>query len=133
MTLTRKTTRHFHKTLYAGMLQKIYLIKRDADQGQGTTRTLTLFQCRRSMAYVTGEPLRAGFTSNQRCTWHIPRVEMDRVGVDYISALDRIVDPEDQVGEAGVTWMPESGTQIVVKLFGNHICVDCLRTDSAGV
>jgi hypothetical protein len=133
MPINRRNHRKFHTTLYATQLQRLYLIKREPDQRQGVQRTLLLFQCRRGQTSTTGQPLNRDFTSNERCTWHIPREELDRVGVEYISAIDRFVDPEDQTGPRGATWMPESGTSIRIKLFGNHVCVDCLRTDDAGV
>jgi hypothetical protein len=123
MPLNEKNTRTFHRTLYGGtgMLQTVTLLKRDDDQRQGNVTAYKLFQVRWSRIFKTGEPILGDMSSSHTRTVHLPRIELDRVGVAHINALDRFVDRE------GVTWQPESTTNITVKLFQNHICVVCLR------
>src|SRR5437899_591833 len=110
------------------MLQTITLLKRNNDQQQGTVRAVKLFDCRQSMVFKTGEPIAGDETSNHYCIWHIPRREMDRAGVAYINAADRIVNTGADINVGG-TWQPESTTKIVARLFRNQICVSCLRVD----
>lgn len=124
MPMRKSNQRTFHRRLYAGQLQRLTLLKRDDDLRQGTVRSCSLFQCRRSEITKTGQTIQHDMTSNNRCTWQIPRTELDRVGVNYLNPLDRFYDPVD-----GGTWEPESTTLITVRLFGNWISVDCLRVD----
>jgi hypothetical protein len=44
-----------------------------------------------------------------------------RVGVKYVSALDRFVDEQER------TWQPESNTNIDERLFLNYWKINCLR------
>ena len=127
MVLKRSTTRTFHRRLYAGELEKITLLKRDPGQRSGVRRAITLFQCRRSRVSKSGQDLQGDMTSNHRTVWHIPRVELDRVGVAYLSNLDQIVQTIPQ--ERNWTWQPESDVPIDVKLFGNMVSVACKRCD----
>jgi hypothetical protein len=124
MPMRKSNTRTFHRRLYGGQLQRLTLLKRDDDLRQGTVRALQLFQTRRGAITKTGQTLQHDMVTNQRCTWQLPRTELDRVGVAYINPLDRFVDPVE-----GGTWQPESTTSISVKLFGNWVSVDCLRID----
>jgi hypothetical protein len=122
MPLTKQSTRTFHRTLYAGELQSIVLHKRGDDQLQGQVAQYVLYDCRRSFITKAGEPLLGDMASSHRVYWHIPRIELDRVGVNYINAADRIYDPEEDI-----TYQPESTTIIYVKLFGNMVKVECVR------
>lgn len=126
MPLNKKNQRGFHRTLYAGQLQKITLLKRGDDLQQGTVTAHVLFNCRRRMISKTGQTIAGDISSAHSVTWVIPRQELDRVGVNYLNATDRIVDPVE-----GGTWQPESTTGLLIKLFGNIVNVDCLRTDAA--
>ena len=125
MVLGKNSTRTFHRGLYCGkgMLEKITILKRNDDQQQGTVRSIVLFQCRRSQIFKTGEPLQGDMSAGHQTVWHIPRIELDRVGIDHLNALDRIIDPQ------GRTWQPEATTMITQKLFDNHVCISCLRVD----
>lgn len=123
MPLNKYTVRTFHRTLYAGQLESITLLKRDDDQKQGTVRAILVHQVRRSMIFKTGEPIQGDMSANHRAKWHFPRIELDRVGVGHIGALDRIVD------DKGRYWQPEADTMLIVKLFETHICIDCKRVD----
>lgn len=127
MPLNRNNTRTFHRTLYAGQLEMIRLLKRNDNQKQGTVTPYILFDCRRSIILKTGETIQGDMNSNHACTWHIPIIELERVGVHYLNPLDRIVQLEGT--ETGWVWQPEATTLITTKLFGNHFCIDCLRTD----
>lgn len=122
MSLNRKTTRTFHRTLYAGILQSITVLKRGDNQQQGVVRAVRMHQCRQSKTFKRGQTLGAGeLLSSHMVTWHIPVIEMERVGIEYFSPTDQIVEDD------GKTWQPESTTQITIKLFANHWCLDCLR------
>ena len=123
MPLRKNNTGTFHRTLYGGQLEKITLLKRGDDQRQGTVTSLVIYQCRRSRIHKTSEPIQADMTASHRTTWHIPRVELTRVGVNYLNSLDRIVDGENRY------WQPEATTMISVNLFENHYDVDCVRVD----
>jgi hypothetical protein len=119
--LNKNNTRTFHRTLYAGQLETVTLLKRDDDQRQGVVRSVKLFECRWSAIAKTGETYDGDMVSDHRRQLHIPRIIMDRAGVNYINPADRFVDKE------GRTWCPESTEVIDIKLFENHICVMCQR------
>ena len=123
MPLRANNQRVFHRCLYAGQLQTVLLLKRNDDQQQGTVRTIKLFQVRQSMQQKTGESIQSDMEANTNCSWHIPRTELDRVGVSYLNNLDRIVDRKNRY------WQPESGDTITVKLFEVHVCISCVRID----
>ena len=121
MPMNRMNTRTFHRFLYAGMLETITLLKRNDNQQQGTVTSYIVHQCRRGQIFKTGETLAGDMISDHRTTWHFPRTELDRIGINYLNPADRIVDGK------GRYWQPESTTEIRIKLFENHLCVDCLR------
>jgi hypothetical protein len=75
--------------------------------------------CRRGQIVKTGQTLQGDMTSDHRAPWHIPRSELDRVGVQWLNPLDRIIDPD------GNTWQPEGSTTMTEKLFKNYYVVDC--------
>lgn len=123
MPLSPKNTRTFHRKLYAGELETITLLKRNDDQQAGTVSAYVLYQCRHSIMHKTNEQIAGDETANHRCTWHIPRVELDRIGIDHLNSLDRIVDKRNMY------WQGESTTEIRLKIWLNHYCIDCLRVD----
>ncbi len=122
--MRRDNTREFHRRLYAGMLEALDILKRNDDQQQGTVRRIRIFECRRSVITKTGEMLAGDMQSDHRCTWHIPRIELDRVGINHLNPADRLVQVEGP--ETGSVWQPEAPTLITLKMFGNHVCLDCL-------
>ncbi len=130
MPLSRNNTKNFQKKLFVGWLETIILLKRNDDQQQGTVRAVKVFNARRGIMSKTGQTIQHEMSSNHRCTWHIPKTELLRVGVFYINNLDRI----EQLGngdpnEKGFIWQPESTETIDVKLGGNEIDINCLRVD----
>lgn len=128
MPLRRNNTRRFTRKTYAGITEKVRIHKRNDDQQQGTVTTYILFRVRRSQIEKTGETIQGDMVSDHTTVWHIPRTELERVGINYLNPLDRI---EQLVGrEAGSWWQPEATTIIDVKMFGNEICLACLRVDS---
>lgn len=120
MPLSDKNVRTFHRTLYAGQLQSVTLHKRHDDMAQGTITVFKLFQCRWSRIFKMGETLAGDMLTAHRRQLHIPRIEMDRVGVHYINPTDKFIDKQ------GREWQPESPQQIVIQLFEQHVCCDCL-------
>lgn len=123
MGLRAATVRTFHRTLYAGILESVTLLKRHDDQAQGTVDTHRLFQCRWSMIFKQGQTLGGEMLASHTRVLHIPRIELDRIGVHYINPTDRFIDKD------GRTWQPESPTQIIEKLFEQHVCVQCKLVD----
>ena len=127
MPLRRNNTRGFTRLTFAGQLERIRIHKRGDDQQQGTVTTFILYQCRRSFITKGGETLQADMVTDHSCVWHIPRRELDRVGIQYLNPLDRI---EQLVGrESGWWWQPEATTNIEVKIFSNELDLFCLRVD----
>jgi hypothetical protein len=122
MPLNKANCRRFHRFLYCGQLISIVLNKRGDDQNQGQTTSFVLNYVRRSQMVKSGQTLQKEMSSNHRCSFHIPREELDRVGVAYLNALDQYV---DDLG----TWQAESNEPITVKLFSDHVCVECVRRD----
>ena len=130
MPLSRENTKNFQRKLFVGWLETIRFLKRNDDQQQGTVRAVTVFNARRSIMIKTGQSIQHEMSSQHSCTWHIPKSELLRVGIQYINNLDRI----EQLGsgdpnEKGFFWEPESTTIIIVKLGGNEIDIECLRVD----
>ena len=123
MPLNKRNTTVFHRTLYAGELVTVTLLKRNDDQDEGTVTPYLIFQSRRSIILKQGEPYQGDMSSDHDCVWHLPRVELDRVGVNYLSAADGIVD------EKGRVWQNEADIGFEVKLFENHVCMACKRAD----
>ena len=114
---------------YAGMLQTVTLLKRGDDQAEGTVTSYTIFNVRRGKMFKHGEPLQGDMTVSYWTTFHIPRAELQRVGVAYLSTLDRIVEnmPNANDNTTGTrTWQPEAPSRHSDKLFTDHYCVDCL-------
>jgi hypothetical protein len=123
MPLNKRNTRGFHRTLYAGMLESFTLLKRDDNQRQNVVTKYVIHQIRPSRIHKTGQTIQGDMSSDHRRTLHVPKVEMDRLGINHFNPLDRFIDKEDR------WWQPESGTMITEQLFENHVCVHCLRVD----
>ncbi|MDE2098086.1 MAG: hypothetical protein KGL39_12605 [Patescibacteria group bacterium] len=123
MPIRANNQRNFHRKLFAGQTETITLKKRGDDQNEGTITDYLLFTCRRSLFTKTGEQIALDETANTRCVWHIPKVELDRVGISWLNSLDRIVDGKNR------WWQPEATTTITVKLFSQHVDLECLRVD----
>jgi hypothetical protein len=119
MPMNKRNVRSFHKFLYAGQLETVTILKRNPDLNASVVTAYDLFNCRWSRLTKRGQQLDGEDTSNYRRTLHIPRAELDRVGVNYINALDRFIDQENRY------WQAESQLTITVKLFQQHICVEC--------
>lgn len=115
----------FHRNLYAGWTQTVTLLKRNPDMDASQVQTFYLHDVWHSRIYKTGEPIQTQMLSSHRVTWHVPRIELTRNGIWYITMLDRIIDKE------GRYWQPESTTQITLKLMEIQLCIDCLMTDPA--
>ena len=106
-------------------MQQITFYKRRDDQAEGQFfGTYTLYDCRRSMIHKAGEPIAGEMMSYHRTTWHIPKIEVTRVGLEYINPVDTIYDPIEQKW-----WRPESPQTITEKQWGTWIVVDCVRCD----
>lgn len=123
MPLNARNCRTFHRTLYAGILIPVTVLKRGNNQKQGTVTAYQMYQVRQSMQTKTGETIQEDSLSNHRCSFHFPIIEMERVGIQYFNPADIIIDKKKRY------WNPESTTLITVKLFEDHVCLDCLRID----
>ena len=123
MALSKYKTHTFYRTLYAGIAEKVSLLKRDDDQRAGTVRAVTLFFAKKGTATKTANAIHGDMSAHHSCTWMLPVQELKQAGVAYINALDRIVD------KTGKFWQPEATTNIVLDAFENYVTVDCLRVD----
>lgn len=122
--LRKSTTRTIaYRRVFGGNTETITLYKRGDDQQQGTVVTYKLFNCRRSLVTKSGETIQGDMSSQHRTVWHIPRSELDRVGIAYLNPIDLIREKNGDI------WQPESTTVITVKLFDNEIDLSCLRLD----
>ena len=121
--LSKANTKTFHRKLYAGWLMDITLLKRGNDQNQGMVTAHILFQCRRKKIFHSGEAIEESMAAQDVTIFQIPNIELQRVGVNEINALDRIVD------EDNFTWQPEGDTTIVYQLGGNFLNIDCRRVE----
>lgn len=115
---------HFHRRLYAGMLEKIRLLKRGDDQQQGTVTAYVLYEARRSSIQKAGQTLDGEMNVDHTTVWHIPTSELRRVGINYLNPADIIEQLEGE--EKGNQWQPEATTSIESKLFTTHAHVACL-------
>ena len=127
MPLRRNNTRRFTRKTFAGQTEKVRILKRGDDQAQGTVTSFILYRCRRSQIMKTGETIQGDMVSDHECVWHIPRTEMERVGINHLNSLDRI--QQLQGREKDFWWQPEATTPIDVKMFANEIDLHCLRVD----
>lgn len=123
MPLNRANSSSFHRTLYAGQLEKVTLMKRGDDQSEGQVISYTIFECRRGNPSKSGEALQQEMAVSHSVQWLIPNAELRRVGVNYIDVLDRIVD------QFNMWWQPESGNTIVLSQFDQYTILDCVRVD----
>ena len=123
MPLNKVNQSTFHRKLYAGQLETVTLLKRGDDQSEGTVTAYVIFECRRSRIHKTGEPIQHDMVVGHTTVWHIPRIELDRIGVAYLSVLDRFVDQYNRF------WQPESPQQLDIALFEDQLHVQCVRVD----
>lgn len=129
MPLRRENTRLFHRTLYGpGILETVRLLKRKDDQLQGTVTAYTLYNCRRSKTHKTKETIQSEMAAEHWTIWHVPLVELERHGLTYLNALDRIVQLLEGP-EKGRVWQPESSTLISQHILGNEVHFKALRVD----
>ena len=132
MPINKRNQRDFHRKLYAGQLKSVDLLKRLDDQRQGTVTRYRLHSVRRGQITKTGEQLQGDMSSNHSTVWHIPRQELDRLGIDHLNPLDRIVEYVDDGGkplQEPRYWQPEATTVILEKLFEQMLNIDCLLTN----
>lgn len=131
MPMSRDNQRYYYR-IYGGTgaLERIKVYKREDDQTQGTVTAHVLYNCRRSMNVKTGETIQGEMAADHTTTWHIPRTELERVGINYINSLDRIEQLDGR--EKGRRWQPESDTSITEKLWALEVHVDCKRCDPPG-
>lgn len=123
MPMDPSNVRTFHRALYGKILESVTLRKRGDDSMESVFTDHRLYECRWSRIFKQGEPIQKDMSSDHRRVLHIPRIQLDRVGVHYINAIDIFIDKD------GRWWQPESTTLIEVKLMEQHICVACLRID----
>lgn len=123
MPLNKNNTKTFYKGLYAGILERVTLLKRDDDQREGVVTSYKLCNCRWSSIEKYGEPIEGDMASVHTRTLTIYRKSLDAIGVNHINVLDRFIDVE------GRYWQPESDNHINIKLFQNVIVVNCVMVD----
>ena len=106
-------------------METVTCLKRNDDLQEGTVRSVTLHDCRWSMIYKLGEPIQSSMASEDNRVLHVPRMSMEKGRIDYFNAVDRFVD------KYGRYWQPESPQTLTSKLWENHLCIECRRTDPA--
>lgn len=133
MPMSPFNTRMFTRRLFAGMFKTIEFRKRGDDQLEGTVTVYTLYNIRRSRYSKTGEPIQGDMPNDVRTVWHIPAVELERVGINYVNVCDQIVERLDDQGRPYPNgphwWQPESPQIIDIKMFSNEIDIACVRID----
>lgn len=123
MPLEPRNMRTFHRALYGKILESVTLLKRGDNQQQGTVTSYRLHQIRWSRVYKAGNTIQGDMNAEHYRQIHIPRIELDRIGIAYINPTDRFIDKD------GRYWHPEANEQIVVQLCEQHVCVNCRRVD----
>ena len=124
MPINRANSRTFHRRLYAGMLEKVIVYKRDPLLQAGTVHKYCLFDVRPSQIQKSGEQLGGtdgSMGAKEYRVFHVPRIEMDRVGIQFFNAGDVF---EDKEGRQWATLAPET---IRTKLLQQHVCVETER------
>lgn len=120
--LTKDNQGRMHEKLYAGWLQgPVTLIHRNDDLQQGTTTSYTLFNVWAKRIHHNGEPIQGSMGVGDTRGWLIPVAELNRVGVNYINALDVFVDDQ------GRHWQPESPDMITLQLGENYYDIGTKR------
>lgn len=123
MPLNKRNTRTRHRTLYGGRLEQIRLLKRNPNMNASVVTAYQLYQCWWSDLEKSGQQHDGQFMSNHRRTLHLPKCELDRVGVNFINPEDVFVD------EQGRYWQNEGDTAIDANLWENHLDIHCRITD----
>lgn len=124
MLLDRNSVGNIHVTLYGpGILEPITLLIRNDDQQEGTITKYTIFNARRSTIQKRGQAIFGEMSSDNRTTWHIPRVELQANGIKWTNVLTQIIDTSNR------WWEPESGDTILHKVESMHLCIPCVRID----
>lgn len=115
------------RNLYSGQLEKVTLFAREPNMKASVTHPVILYDCRWSRIVKAGQQLDDEQTSDMNRMLHIPRAELQRVGVNYINPIYQFMDQE------GRYWQAESDTPIVSQLWENVIDVNCHRIDPTGL
>jgi hypothetical protein len=123
MPLNKRNTKVFHRVLYGGIMEKVRLLKRNPNMNASVVTNYVLYQCWWTRISKSGQQHDNETMSDHRRTLHIPRCELDRVGVHYINPLDVFVD------EQGRYWQNEGDEAIDAKLWENHLDIPCRKTD----
>lgn len=127
MLLDRTNVNLIHLTLYGpNILEPIQILIRGDDQKEGTITKYTIFNARRSGLSKRGQAIFGEMSSDHRCTWHIPRIELQQNGIAYTNVLTQIIDVSNR------WWEPESGDTILHKVWSEHVCLPCVRIDPPG-
>lgn len=125
MPLNRRNTGDRARVTHAGAdVQELTLYKRGDDQQQGTVRTVRLFTCYRDSITRSGQTLRRRLTVDGKTTWHLSKAELQRNGVNFISATDKFYDP---VG--GDWWTPYAEQTITEPVLSGTVDIECKMTD----
>lgn len=127
MPLNERNTRSLYNHLYLGQTEKITILKRNDDMDAAVVTPHVIYRARWSRILKHGQPIAGDEATDHFRQLHIPRSELDRVGILHINVLDRFVDKKNR------TWQPETNQVIRVQLFENEICVDCRRCDGVVV
>lgn len=128
MPLRYSNTTSFHRKLYCDRIEPLKILKRNDDLQEGTVQALIVYACWHSRYTRTKEPISHDLTAEHTTDWHIALSELQRVGINFLSSLDRLVQIQPQnLQEQGWIWQPESDTNIDASVFGNALKIHCKR------
>lgn len=133
MVIRRENQGGIHHKLFAGIVQNITLLKRGDNFTASTVTAYKLFDCWKGTIRKYGEMIGGAFQDGDQqashmTTWHIPVIELKRIGITYLNPLDRFVEENPNR-----YWQPEATTIIVFNLIENFFDVECLRIDPTTV
>jgi hypothetical protein len=128
MPLRANNTQNYHRCLYAGRMEPLKILKREDDLRESVITARIVYACWRSRYTRTKEPISHDVTAEHTTDWHIALSELQRVGINFLSSLDKLVQIEPQnLQELGWEWQPESDTNIDASVFGNTLKIRCKR------
>jgi len=134
MVIRRENQKTFHRTLFGpGITQTLTLLKRGDNFGASVVTAYRLFDCWKGTIRKYGEVVGGAYDDadqqvSHMVTWHVPVIELKRIGIDRLNPLDRLVEESPRR-----YWQPEATTILVYNLLENFFDVECLRIDPTTV
>ncbi len=130
MVISRNNQGQFHRTLFgSGITQSLTLNKRGDNFDASIITAYRIFDCwkgtiRKYGEVIGGQAQDGDQLASHMVTWHIPVIELKRIGINYLNPLDVFIEDNPKR-----FWRPEATTIIVYNLLENFFDVECLRID----